>query len=323
MWTVATLWIIFSRTVEQMYSVKPYLNSYEKLCPPDVMYSVKSYHDTNEAIGNIKGGVNTSVKENLKEIINRHQLELIEELTKFIDRLNKTLISCPSSSTKKEATFKEPKTHLSVLQQQFTFRKGKVGISPKEQMGISYPQELTVFETVKDLMKTITLVGDIEQAWLKNLAKVGARTYVLFEGLNDGISAQRCTVKLQASNNGKSLVAEINNTKVSELITIWKLLGALTSLYPTTPEYADVCAHIDYWLLLIDDVLSSRSSEDNLCRQMSAALSRHDYLVPNVAATLADVLAYSAITKQSYYANNVELWLRRMNKLLGRTQPCF
>lgn len=110
---------------------------------------------------------------------------------------------------------------------------------------------------------------------------------------------------------------------MSERIAVWKLLGALTSLYPTAPECADICTHIDYWLLLIDDVLSSRSSEDNLCRQMSTALSRHDYLVPNVAATLADVLAYSAITKQFYYANNVELWLRRMDKLFGQTQSRF
>ncbi|EJW69785.1 hypothetical protein WUBG_19309 [Wuchereria bancrofti] len=75
---------------------------------------------------------------------------------------------------------------------------------------------------------------------------------------------------------------------------------------------------MDYWLLLIDDVLLNRSSENNLCRQMSTALSHHDYLVPNVAATLADVLAYSVLRKQSYYANNVELWLLRMDKLFCR-----
>lgn len=115
---------------------------------------------------------------------------------------------------------------------------------------------------------------------------------------------------------GKSLVAEVNGTKVSDHISVWKLLGALISLYPATSEYADICTHIDYWLLLIDDVVSNRSNEDSLCRQMSIALSHHDYLVPNVAATLADVLAYSVITKQSYYANNVELWLRLMDKLL-------
>lgn len=70
-------------------------------------------------------------------------------------------------------------------------------------MGISYPPTLTVFGTAKDLMKTITLIGDIEQAWLKILAKVGARTYILFEGLNDGITTQRCTIKLRASDNRK------------------------------------------------------------------------------------------------------------------------
>ncbi|VDO63888.1 unnamed protein product, partial [Onchocerca flexuosa] len=117
---------------------------------------------------------------------------------------------------------------------------------------------------------------------------------------------------------GKSVVAEVNGTKLSERISVWKLLGALTSLYPSTPEHADICTHIDYWLLLIDDVLSNRSNEDNLCRQMSAALSRHDYLVPNIAATLADVLAYSVITKQSYYANNVELCPDICKYLFGR-----
>lgn len=115
---------------------------------------------------------------------------------------------------------------------------------------------------------------------------------------------------------GRSLVAEVNGTKVSKHISVWKLLGSLISLYPTTQEHADICTHIDYWLLLIDDVLSNRSIGDNLCREMSIALSHHDYLVPNVAATLADVIAYSVITEESYYANNVELWLRRMDKLL-------
>lgn len=69
------------------------------------------------------GSVSTAVKESLEEIINRHQLELIEELTTFIDHLNKILTSCSSSSTKNEATFKERKTNHSLLEQQFTFRK--------------------------------------------------------------------------------------------------------------------------------------------------------------------------------------------------------
>ncbi|VBB27396.1 unnamed protein product [Acanthocheilonema viteae] len=296
--------------MQQMYSVKPYLNSYENIRLPDVMYSVRSYHDisyTSESIGNI-----TSIKESLEEIINR-QLELVNELISFIDHLSKTLLSSSSSSTKIEATFREPKI---LSKQQFTFRKGKVGTSPKEEIGTSYPSALTVFETVKYCMNTITLVGDIEELWLKNLAKVGVRASILFEGLNDGISAPRCTIKLQAPNNRESLAAEINGTKVTEHILVWKLLGALILLYPTTPVHADICTHIDYWLLLIDDVLSNRSNEDNLCRHMSTALSYHDYLVPNVSATLADVLAYSVITKQLYYANNVELWLRRMDRLL-------
>lgn len=112
------------------------------------------------------------------------------------------------------------------------------------------------------------------------------------------------------------MVAKVNGMEVSDLIAIWKLLGAVTSLYPITPKHADICTHVDYWLFLIDDVLSNRSNESDLCRQISATLGRHDYLVPNVAATIADVLVYSVIGKQSYYANNVELWLRRMDKLL-------
>ncbi|CAG9540303.1 unnamed protein product [Cercopithifilaria johnstoni] len=312
-----------------MYSVKPYLNSYEDMGLPDVMYSVKSYHyipHTNESIENVASGIsgiNTAMEESLEEIIDRHQVELIEELTVFINHLNKALTSCSSFSIKSEATFGEPKTHSSLLHQQFTFRKNKVGTSAKEEVGTSYLPALTVFETVKYLVNTVTLVGDTEELWLKNLARVGARASIVFEGLNDGISTPHCTIKLQTSNSRKSLIAEVNGTKVSEHITVWKLLGALISLYPTTPKHADICTHIDYWLLLIDDVLSNSSNEDSLCREMSTALSQHDYLVPNVGATLADVLAYSVIAKQSYYANNVELWLRRMDKFLQQAQPCF
>uniref|UniRef100_A0A1I8EBD5 Uncharacterized protein n=2 Tax=Wuchereria bancrofti TaxID=6293 RepID=A0A1I8EBD5_WUCBA len=268
-------------------------------------------------MGNITGGVKFAMEESLREIINRNQLKLVEQLTAFIDHLNKALVNC-SSSIKIKTTFKEPKAIPSILQQQFAFKKGKVGTSSKEGIGTCYSPTLAVFKTVKYPISTITLVGDIEELWLKNLAKVTTGTSILFEGLNDGISAPRCTVKLQPSSSNKNFVAEINGTKVSEHISVWKLLGALTSLYPTASEHADICTHMDYWLLLIDDVLLNRSSENNLCRQMSTALSHHDYLVPNVAATLADVLAYSVLRKQSYYANNVELWLLRMDKLFCR-----
>lgn len=82
--------------------------------------------------------------------------------------------------------------------------QNKVDISPKKEMSTYYSPALAPFETVKCPMNTITLfVGDTEELWLKNLAKVGARTSVLFEGLNDGISVPRCTIKLQASNNRK------------------------------------------------------------------------------------------------------------------------
>lgn len=74
-------------------------------------------------MGDITSDVTSSVEENLKEIINRYQLELIEELTVFISRLNKTLINCSSPSTKIAATFREPKTFPDVLQQQFAFKK--------------------------------------------------------------------------------------------------------------------------------------------------------------------------------------------------------
>ncbi|EFO28219.1 hypothetical protein LOAG_00277 [Loa loa] len=297
-----------------MYTVEPYLNFHENIPPPDVMYSVKSYHDvshTSGLMGNITSSVQSSMEESLKEIINRNQLKLIEELAAFVDHLNKALIS---SSAKVETTFRERRNFPHVLQQQFAFRKGKVDTSPKE-VGAYCPPALAVFATVKYPMNTITLIGDTKVLWLRNLAKVGARTSILFEGLNDGISSPRCTIKLQTSNSNKSLVAEVNGTKLSEHISVWKLLGSLTSLYSIAPEHAEICTHIDYWLLLIDDVLSNKSNENNLCRQMCTALGHHDYLVSYVAATLADVLAYSVITKQSYYANNVELWLRRMDKL--------
>ncbi|KAM3726395.1 UDP-N-acetylmuramoylalanine--D-glutamate ligase [Dirofilaria immitis] len=248
------------------------------------MYSVKSYYDQNsESMGNITSSVKSAIGESLKEIINAHQLELIEELTAFIDHLNKAL--------------------------------NKVSILSVQEMDLYYPAALSVFEAVEYPVNMITLFfGYTEELWLKNLARIGVRASILFEGLNDGINTPICTVKLQASSSRKSLVAEVNGTKLSGHISVWKLLGVLTSLYPTTPDYPDICTHIDYWLLLINDVLSNRNNEDSLCRRMSMALSNHNYLVPNVAATLADVLAYS-VMKQSYYANNIELWLRRMDEL--------
>ncbi|KAK6110341.1 hypothetical protein QQG55_39430 [Brugia pahangi] len=299
--------------MQQMYAVRPYLNFHENMRPSDVMYPVKNYH----AVLRTSGGVKFAMEESLREIINRNQLKLVEQLTAFIDDLNKALVNCSPSSVKIKTTFKESKAIPSVLQQQFAFRKSKVSTLSKEEIGACCSPTLTVFKTVKYPTSTITLVGDIEQLWLKNLAKVTMGTSIRFEGLNDGISAPRCTVKLQPSSN-KKFVAEINGTKVSEYISVWKLLGALTSLYPTASEHADICTHMDYWLQLIDDVLLNRRSENNLCRQMSIALSHHDYLVPNVAATLVDVLAYSFIRKQSYYSNNVELWLLRMDKLFCR-----
>ncbi|KAM3726396.1 Dolichyl-diphosphooligosaccharide--protein glycosyltransferasesubunit [Dirofilaria immitis] len=279
------------------------------------MYSVKSYYDQNsESMGNITSSVKSAIGESLKEIINAHQLELIEELTAFIDHLNKALVSS-FSSVKIKATFTEPNMLRNVQQQQFTFRKNKVSILSVQEMDLYYPAALSVFEAVEYPVNMITLFfGYTEELWLKNLARIGVRASILFEGLNDGINTPICTVKLQASSSRKSLVAEVNGTKLSGHISVWKLLGVLTSLYPTTPDYPDICTHIDYWLLLINDVLSNRNNEDSLCRRMSMALSNHNYLVPNVAATLADVLAYS-VMKQSYYANNIELWLRRMDEL--------
>lgn len=114
----------------------------------------------------------------------------------------------------------------------------------------------------------------------------------------------------------EDLVAEVDGIRVTGRVSVWKLLGGLVALYPATRECADICTHIDQWLVRIDDVLSGRSDEDSLCRRMSVALGNCDYLVPDVAVTLADILAYSVISKQAYYANNVELWLGRMDKLL-------
>lgn len=79
--------------------------------------------------------------------------------------------------------------------------QGKVSTSSEEEVGTPYSPALTVFETTKHLMNTVTLVVDIEELWLKNLAKLGARTSILFEGLNDEISAPRCIIKLHASNS--------------------------------------------------------------------------------------------------------------------------
>ncbi|VDP12665.1 unnamed protein product [Onchocerca flexuosa] len=191
--------------MQQVYTVKPYLNFYENICPLDVMYSMKSYHDVSCNNGLMGSNANDfiSVDESLKEIINRHQLELIEELTTFIDHLNKALTSC-SSSVKIKSTFAEPKTLPKVQQQQFAFRKGKVGNSPVKEMDSYYPAALSTFEILKYPLNMITLfIDDIEKLWLKNLAKIGSRASILFERLNDGISAPVCVVKLQASNSGK------------------------------------------------------------------------------------------------------------------------
>uniref|UniRef100_A0A915Q1V3 Ribosomal protein/NADH dehydrogenase domain-containing protein n=1 Tax=Setaria digitata TaxID=48799 RepID=A0A915Q1V3_9BILA len=290
MWATVAV-VVIPITMQQVYSVKPYVNFYENILPPDVMYSVKNYHDVSPVRSSpmdVASYAYRAAEESLDGIISRRQLELIEEISAFISCLNKALASCTSSSARTQTTSSELETVHDILKPEFTFRKSKVDTSLKEGLG-EYPVELTTFKIVEYPVDTIKLfVGNSDECWLKHLAKIGDKASILFEGLNDGIVAPRCTVKMEKSRNRTCLVAEVNGAKMLKYVAVWKLLGELMSLYPTIPDHPDICTHIDYWLLLADDVLSNRSSNDDLCRRMSTSLSRHDYLVPNVAATFAD-----------------------------------
>ncbi|VDN35452.1 unnamed protein product [Gongylonema pulchrum] len=137
--------------------------------------------------------------------------------------------------------------------------------------------------------------GCAEENFLKYLAVLGARA-------------------------GEDCVTVVDDgITVTGRVSAWKLLGSVVGAYPAAGAQGDanIATHIDRWLVLIEQALS-KGAEDGLSRQMSSALSGQDYLVPGATgATLADILAYSVISNQIYYANNVELWLRRMHKLFN------
>lgn len=302
-----------------MYAVKSYMNFYEGIHPANILYPMRSYHN-----GSLTNGMLEVKRGNLEEIIKERQLKLIEELTTFIIRLNKILINKDphSSSGRQFQTVKWGNACAKVPLKQFTYRKSDDAslriISNK--LGTKCSPKVTTFKPIAKYPSYITLAvtEDVDRKCLRNIAVTGAEGFVAFEGL-DGCfkGVAPCTVKVitMSSDNAKSVMAKIDDMEISGRVIIWKLLGALLTTYPAPSEHADICIHMDRWLILIDDFISGFIDEDNLCRQMNVALSRYDYLIPNFGATLADILAYSVITRQSYVANNVELWLRRMDQL--------
>lgn len=72
------------------------------------------------------GQVPSVRQEGLDEIICRRQLELIEELTAFVGRLNKVLSSRPVSSSKHGSTYLKEDGACKVSQKQFAYRKVRV-----------------------------------------------------------------------------------------------------------------------------------------------------------------------------------------------------
>lgn len=111
--------------------------------------------------------------------------------------------------------------------------------------------------------------------------------------------------------------AKIDGETVLGRIPIMKLLGAVAGLYPISQDHALLAMHTDRWLILADEFLTGEKSLDYVSRLLSTALSSSDFLASCYVPTAADIILSSVITDLRVYPNNVELWIKRLCKILN------
>lgn len=110
--------------------------------------------------------------------------------------------------------------------------------------------------------------------------------------------------------------ANIDGNIITGRIGVWKILGVLLGIYPSFNQSPIISTHIDGWLLTINAIFNGHINEDKVYRLMNNILGCNDYLASTYSATLADLVAHSIAENLVSCANNLELWMKRLNEAI-------
>lgn len=309
-----------------MYSLAAYSDPLMKVKPADVMYELPSYAATYRSVEEMDNKESRS--EGTEEKVAKMQLQLISEISDFVDRLSKALSKLPFSSTHNRSAEKSrvalSEMHKSSLllndvpffYVQEPLKMHNLGqticacASPEfaDFPVASYPENVIVTASEKDFL------------WIIILANVGAKRGIQFEGDEFNFPTCKrttlCSVSVHKDDSKDMAItrARISDVEVQGCLQVCKLLGALVGVYPSSGRYPTLAAHIDMWMLLSVNLIEGYESLSSMFHRMNSALHKQDFLTSYVA-TAADLLAFAAWDHEKSTTCNIELWVNRMQQL--------
>uniref|UniRef100_A0A0N5AU28 Crinkler (CRN) family protein n=1 Tax=Syphacia muris TaxID=451379 RepID=A0A0N5AU28_9BILA len=153
-----------------------------------------------------------------------------------------------------------------------------------------------------------------DRQWLNVLAKLGSHRGVTYTGELVNESAVKGVFNVIVN---YSATSKLKLIVLFYLIAIMKFIGSITGLVSFSKSTALQLAGVDFWLLTADKLVSNQVSIEDICRLLSNNLSSSDFLGAQYVPNITDVVMFSLVDGQTNVSNNVELWLKRMRKLLN------
>lgn len=323
-----------SNPAQIMYSVRPVLDKLS-VNPAQIMYHVKGYHedaaDSSEAMGDCNANSNEQTALSTVDGLEKKQLELINQLMAFIDRINKSFsirtknVDDHGDVKKSKAaklSAKKSTAHSNHSAEPFFYYEESTGNSKADQsLRACMTPVLPNFDVAPVPGDIVLCLCNEDRQWLNVLAKLGSHRGVTYTGELVNESAVKGVFNVivnYSATNPFDIGAKVNGESlIHGRIAIMKFIGSITGLVSFSKSTALQLAGVDFWLLTADKLVSNQVSIEDICRLLSNNLSSSDFLGAQYVPNITDVVMFSLVDGQTNVSNNVELWLKRMRKLLN------